>query len=360
MQASLIVLPAKISGLLLLGLLLSGCVGYYGQLLVGQIALLSAHEPITKILNDPERDPKLKARLSKVLEARDFASLHLALPDNDSYRQYADLQRPYVVWNLFATPEFSVDPIRHCFPIAGCVAYKGFFDQGEAKAKALELQQQQQMDTLVAGIDAYSTLGWFSDPLLNTMMRRNDEQLAALIFHELTHQKFYVQGDTAFNESYASFVEREGQRQWREHLGLPPLRTDRVKANRQMVEEILNTRERLRALYATSLPPETLRQRKQEEFNRLRQIHHRLRDQEWGGRDYFERWFQQPLNNASLLPFGLYDQWVNAFAVLFEQSQGNWPRFHAAVASLGAQPQAVRTAKLQQLLSEAGNKPTTP
>lgn len=337
--------------------LLSGCVGYYGQLIAGQLALFSAHKPISSILEDPNQDPKLQARLTKVLEARDFASSHLGLPDNNSYREYADLQRNYVVWNVFATPEFSVDPIKHCFPITGCVAYRGYFKEADAHDKAAELKAQH-MDTLVAGVDAYSTLGWFSDPLINTMLRRNDDQLAALIFHELTHQMLYVQGDTAFNESYASFVEREGQREWRAHQRLPPLQTDRVKAYRQMVEEILATRERLRRLYAMPLSEGEMQTRKQAEFSLLRQTHRRLKEQEWGGRGYFDQWFKLPLNNAALLPFGLYDQWVPAFAQLFKQVHGDWPAFHTAVARLGKLAPAERTATLEQLLQEA--KPPEP
>lgn len=349
--------PFRLPVLLAILSLLSGCAGYYGQLIVGQIALFSAHEPISEILADKNRDPKLRERLGKVLEARDFASAKLDLPDNDSYRQYADVQRPYVVWNVFATDEFSVEPLRHCFPITGCVAYRGYFDEQAARAKAAELKTQH-MDTLVAGIDAYSTLGWFSDPLLNTMMRRNDDQLAALIFHELTHQKLYVQGDTAFNESYASFVEHEGQNQWRAQHGLAPLQSDRIKAYRQIVGELLATRERLRTLYASGLPAEVLRTHKQAEFSRLRQTYRHMRDEQWAGHGYFDHWFKQPLNNATLLPFGLYDQWVPAFEVLFHQVKGDWTAFHAAVAKLAELPIEPRTAALNNLLAAAKTSAT--
>lgn len=339
--------------LILLSLWLCGCSSYYGQLALGQAELLRSREPISSILADPQRDSVLKDRLRRALDARNFASSHLELPNNDSYRLYADLHRPYVVWNVFATEEFSVDPIRQCFPIAGCVAYRGYFKEFAARAKAAELKRQQQ-DTLVVGIDAYSTLGWLSDPLLNTMMRRDDDQVAALIFHELTHQKLYVKGDTAFNESYASFVEREGQRQWRKERGLPPPKADRAKAYRQMVTEILATRERLRQLYTRRfLTPEMLRERKQAEFSQLRQTYRRLRAQEWGGKPYFEHWFKLPLNNASLLPFGLYDQWLPAFERLFQQHQGQWAAFHAAVAQLAQLTETERRKTLEQLVSES-------
>lgn len=349
----------RLLGICLLSTLLTGCAGYYLQLLVGQLTLFSAHEPISAILDDPNRDPKLKERLGKVLEAREFATAKLDLPNNNSYREYADVQRPYVVWNVFATPEFSTDAIRHCFPITGCVAYRGYFEENAAREKAAELKAQH-MDTMVSGIDAYSTLGWFSDPLLNTMMRRSDEQLAGLIFHELTHQKLYIQGDTAFNESYASFVEREGQKEWRAYKGLPEPKSDRRQAYRDMVSEFLATRERLKALYATNLPPEEMRLRKQEEFSRLRQTYHRWKEEKWEGKGYFDHWFKQPLNNASLLPFGLYDQWVAAFEELFRQQKGNWTAFHAAVAELGKQPTEQRNAALNQLQAKAqASNPTT-
>lgn len=341
---------AWLAFLLCLGL--GGCTTYYGQLVWGQAQLLWAREPISQVLADSTTPSVLRERLQKTQSARDFASRSLKLPENSSYRSYADLHRPYVVWNVFATEEFSVDPIEQCFPIAGCVAYRGYFNPYAAQAQAASLKLQHK-DTLVSGIDAYSTLGWLSDPLLNTMMRRDDEQVAALIFHELTHQKCYVAGDTAFNESYASFVEREGSRQWRANRGLPAIHNDRLKAYRQMVTEILATRERLRTLYASGLPPEHLRTGKQAEFSKLRQTYRRLRQEQWGGKAYFEHWFQMPLNNASLLPFGLYDQWVPAFRRLFEQHQQHWDAFHAAVAQLAKEPFSQRQKTLQRLIMEA-------
>lgn len=171
--------------------------------------MLQARQPVERLLSNPATDPDLARRLTLSQQARDFASAQLQLPENRSYRLYADLERPFVVWNVFATPEFSLDPELHCFPIAGCVAYRGYYQQGRARGAAALLRQQG-LDTYIGGVEAYSTLGWFDDPLLNTMLRWSDERFIAVIFHELAHQQYYLPGDTAFNESFATFVEREG------------------------------------------------------------------------------------------------------------------------------------------------------
>ncbi|EWC39677.1 aminopeptidase [Stutzerimonas stutzeri KOS6] len=332
---------------LLLAVCLNGC-SYYGQLAAGQLELLRQREPIEQLIADESRDAVLRQRLAEVLQARRFASRALALPDNRSYRLYAELGRPYVVWNLFATEEFSVKPLEHCFPIAGCVAYRGYFRQGAARGEAARLRLTG-LDTHVAGVEAYSTLGWFADPLLSSMLHRNDEHLAALIFHELAHQQLYLPGDTAFNESYASFVEREGLRQWRSHRQLPQQDEQSSMRYRQLVALLLDTRERLDRLYASGRPATELRALKRAAFVELRQRYRTLRDEQWGGDARFDRWFAQPLNNATLLPFGLYDRWVTAFAVLFEQSGRDWPRFHAAVAALAKLPADEREARLGRL-----------
>ncbi|WP_242671946.1 aminopeptidase [Stutzerimonas kirkiae] len=336
--------------MLLAPILLAGCSSYYGQLATGQLELLRQRQPVAALVDDPGTAPALRERLANAQEARRFASERLALPDNGSYRQYADLGRPYVVWNLFATPEFSVEPLTRCFPIAGCVAYQGYYRQGAARGQAAVLRRQG-FDTHVAGVEAYSTLGWFDDPLLNTMLRRNDEQLAGLIFHELAHQRLYVRDDTTFNESYASFVERQGLREWRRQQGLPEHGQPAREAYREVVELLLDSRERLRALYAQPHDEAVMRRLKQAEFDRLRTAYRLLRERP--GQPPlpgFERWFQQPLNNATLLPFGLYDRWVAAFSRLFEQSQGDWQEFHQRVESLAAMPLEQRNGRLQELL----------
>ncbi|OLF51389.1 aminopeptidase [Pseudomonas chlororaphis] len=339
-------------GLLLLSL--NGCssIGYYGQLASGQWQLLQARTPVEQVIADPARDPQLRARLAQSQKARLFASQHLHLPDNQSYRLYADIGRPYVVWNVFSTPEFSLSPQTHCFPIAGCVAYRGYYSQGAARGEAA-LQRQQGMDVAIGGVEAYSTLGWFNDPILSSMLHWGDERLATLIFHELAHQRFYVQDDTEFNESFATFVEQEGTRQWRAARGLPPASDAQVKQRDQFIQLILDTRQRLERLYTLPLPAEPMRQRKAAEFEQLRRDYQQMKDSQWHGDSRYDFWINAPLNNARLLPFGLYDQWVPAFAALFKQVGGEWPAFYQAVEKLGGLPAMERKAALKALMGSA-------
>ena len=333
-------------GLLLLG----GCsnLSYYQQLASGQWQLLQAREPVTQVIADPQRDPQLRQHLATALRARTFASQQLHLPDNQSYRVYADLKRPYVVWNVFSTPEFSLTPVSHCFPIAGCVAYRGYYRPGAARGAAA-LQRQQGMDVFVSGVEAYSTLGWFDDPILNSMLGWGDERLATLVFHELAHQRIYVQDDTAFNESFASFVEQEGSRQWRAAQGLAQTPGNTGQQQRdEFIGLVLATRQRLAELYAQPLPPAEMRRLKSKVFEHMRQQYRTLRDQQWAGNGRYDAWVNTPLNNAKLLPFGLYDQWVPAFSALFRESGGDWPRFYSAVEQLGKLPTAQRQTALRQ------------
>ncbi|OQR35474.1 aminopeptidase [Pseudomonas sp. Bc-h] len=336
-------------------LLLSGCssLSYYTQLASGQLALLQAREPVADVIADPQRDPKLRDHLLKSQQARAFASEHLHLPDNKSYRLYADIHRRYVVWNVFATDEFSLDPVTHCFPIAGCVAYRGYYDQGAARGEAA-LQKLDGKDVYVSGVEAYSTLGWFNDPIISSMMNWGDERLATLIFHELAHQRFYVKDDSEFNESYATFVEEEGTRQWRAARGLPA-ETASSEAQRrdQLTQLALETRDRLKALYAEPLSPDVMRQRKAEEFDRLRSAYRQMRDSQWGGDKRFDSWVYAPMNNARLLPIGLYDQWVPSFEALFRQVKGDWLAFFVAVEKMGGLPKDERKAALERLMKPA-------
>jgi len=331
-------------------LLLNGCssISYYSQLANGQLQLLRAREPVAEVIADPSRDATLRAHLVQAQKARDFASQHLHLPDNQSYRLYADIHRPYVVWNVFATPEFSLSPQNHCFPIAGCVAYRGYYSQSAARGEAA-IQRLQGMDVSIGGVEAYSTLGWFNDPILNSMMGWGDERLATLIFHELGHQRFYVKDDTGFNESYATFVEQEGTRQWRAFRGLPPENDAQLKRRDQFIQLILDTRARLEKLYTQQMPVEQMRERKAAEFERFRRDYREMRDHQWAGDKRYDAWVNAPLNNARLLPFGLYDQWVPAFAALFRQVGGDWQKFYAQVEKLGGLPADKRKAALREL-----------
>ncbi len=337
---------------LLAVLLLNGCssVAYYGQLAEGQWQLLRARQPVEQVVANPATSTQLRARLEHARQARLFASQQLKLPDNRSYRVYADIGRPYVVWNVFATPELSLQPVTHCLPIAGCVAYRGYYQQGAARGAAA-LMRQDGMDVYVGGVEAYSTLGWFDDPILSSMVGWSDERLATLIFHELAHQRFYVQDDTEFNESFASFVEQEGTRQWRVARGLAASDGERGKQREQFIRLVLASRERLQAIYAGPLGDVQKRAAKQAEFERLRREYRQVRDAQWGGDKRYDAWMYGPMSNAKLLPFGLYDQWVPAFAVVFREVGGDWRRFYERVEQLGRLPIAERKAVLQRLMA---------
>ncbi|WP_411888139.1 aminopeptidase [Hydrocarboniphaga effusa] len=356
--------PAKITAmrsLLLAGCLclgLTGCTtaGYYWQLARGQMQLLSSREPIAGIVGDSNRDPKLRGRLSQLQQARRFASEYLHLPDNGSYTLYADLKRDYVVWNVFATPEFSLAAVESCFPIAGCLAYRGYFSRAGAEAQAAKLKSKG-YEVEVGGVPAYSTLGWFDDPVINTMMRWSDAHLIGTLFHELAHQRLYVKNDTAFNESFASFVEEQGRRDYLALNEVPGIDESaelrREQRNHQFVELILATREQLQALYAQPLEADAMRQAKQAVFDDLRARYRVLRDETWGGYAGYDDWFSEPLNNARLLPFGLYDQWVPAFAALWREQNRDWPAFYEAAARLGALSPNERQARLEALAAES-------
>ena len=320
---------------ILAALSLSACstIGYYGHLAHGEYSMLAARQPIARMIADPTTDAALKARLELAERARAFASDKLGLPRNSSYTSYADLKRPYATWNVFAAAEFSVQAVEHCYLFVGCLAYRGYFDRERADAEAARLKAKG-LDTWVGGSAAYSTLGWFADPILNTMLRWDDDELAATIFHELAHQRLFVKGDTEFNESFATFVQYEGLREWRAARGLPPDDSAGRKHEDEFEHLVLDTRERLRLLYATALPPDTLRERKREEIERLRAEYARLRDTQWEGKGGYDEWINSGINNAKLLPFGLYRRWVPAFSAIFAQQGGEWAAFYTAAAKI--------------------------
>jgi predicted aminopeptidase len=334
-------------GVVLLAAALGGCstLGYYAHLAAGETGVLLRRQPIARVIADPSTGAALRARLQLALRARAFASDALGLPRNRSYTLYADLDRPYVMYNVFATPELSLQPVEHCFPIAGCVAYQGFYKLARAQAAAEKLRAAGD-DVHVGGVPAYSTLGHFADPVLSTMNRWSDDQLVGTIFHELAHQQLYVKGDTVFNESFATFVQREGLRQWHQANRLPPSDPAAAQRKRAFTALVLDTRQRLATLYASDLPDAVKRARKQAAFERLRHDYRQLRDSRWHGHGDYDAWIDAPLNNASLLPFGLYDARVPAFAALFAQNGRDWPRFYAAARRIGQLPAAQRAAAL--------------
>jgi predicted aminopeptidase len=332
------------------GLLLGACasVRYYAQAVRGQSELVFHRRAIGAIVADPTTDPRLAARLALAQEARRFASQHLALPDNRSYTRYVDLHRQFAVWNVFAAPRYSVDPVLHCFPVAGCVGYRGYFSEADARADADQLRRQGD-DVEVGGVSAYSTLGWFADPILSSMLRWDDDELDGTIFHELAHQLIYVKDDTAFNESFAMFVQNQGLREWRQSRGLPAQNNHDQAIENGFTALVLDLRERLRKLYASGVDQPTMEAGKQREIAAFRARYAQWRDRDWPGEHAYDAWVAAPINNARLVPFGLYDQWTPAFAALFKQSQGQWPAFYQRVRELSRQPKRQRDALLAEL-----------
>jgi predicted aminopeptidase len=337
------------------GLLLCACgsLRYYGQAVRGQSALLMHRRSLPRVLQDPTTDSRLAARLRLAQQARRFASSHLGLPDNRSYTSYVELKRPYVVWNVFAAPRYSVDALAQCFPIAGCVAYRGWFAQKDAQANAAQLRSQGN-DVWVGGVPAYSTLGWFADPILSSMLSWDDDELDSTIFHELAHQLIYVKDDTAFNESFATFVQDEGLREWRSSRGLPT-QEDRAEAmDDGFTQLVLDLRTRLKKLYASGASEPAMASGKQREIEAFRVRYAHWRSHLWSNDHRYDAWVAQPINNARLLPFGLYDQWTPAFGLLFQRAGKQWPAFYDSVRKVAALSATQRDQRLRALLAETG------
>lgn len=325
--------------------LLSGC--YYLQAFSGQMEINAKREPIAKIIADPQTKPELRARLEYVSAARDFASRELGLPDNRSYRSFADLERPYVVWNVFAAPEFSVQPRRWCFPIAGCVVYRGYFSEKAALRYAQRLKRNG-YDAAVGGVAAYSTLGHFEDPVLNTMLGWSDAQLAATLFHELAHQVVYVPGDSDFNEGFATVVEEVGLERWLASRGatsqLAAWQKQRER-NREFIALLLRTRDRLKKLYATNLPIEEMRARKQYEFGLMKLEYEELK-RKWGGYAGYDAWFARTLNNAHLVSAATYHGCVPGLRRVLDSVGGDLEKFYAEMKAIEGKEGAERRSEL--------------
>jgi predicted aminopeptidase len=323
---------------------LSGC--YLLHTARGQLELNAAREPIETVVADAGTPPEVRAQLERATRIREFAIRELGLPDNGSYRSYADLGRPYVVWNVFAAPEFAVEPKTWCFPVAGCVAYRGYFAEHKAQAFGARLERDG-YDVLVGGVAAYSTLGHFADPVLNTMLGWGELQLAGTIFHELAHQLLYEPGDSAFNEAFATVVEDEGVRRWLAAQGREEERAEfqarRLRAAR--VAHLLgDARTRLRELYAQRLPADAKRAAKAAEFERLRAEYAALK-QAWG-RGGYDRLFGPDMNNASLLAIATYYDCVPGLEARLEAVGRDLPRFYAEARALAKLTAAERAAAL--------------
>jgi len=324
--------------LLLVAAAVTGCesISYYGQAIGGQLSLFARTRPIEDWLSDPATTPELRGRLLKAKAIREFASRTLALPDNGSYHSYAQLDRPYVVWNVYAAGEFSVEAKQECFPFAGCVSYRGFFSEAEARRHA-ETLRREGYDVYVGGVAAYSTLGWFDDPLLSTFIGFSDTQLARLVFHELAHQKVYARSDTAFNESFAVTVEDEGVRRWLQAEGrgaeLEAFQGGQAR-KREFAARVKEARERLASLYASGGSKEALLEQKRGEFELLRAAYPGIVPAE--------------PNNAFLVSISLYTEMVPAFERLLAACNGDLPEFYRRATRIGALPKGERPVALAQ------------
>ena len=331
----------------------SGCstVGYYAQSLGGHLDLMQRARPVADWVADPATPPALRERLQLSQQMRGFAVTELALPDNASYRRYADLGRGAAVWNVVAAPELSLTLKTWCYPLMGCVGYRGYFDLAEAQAEAQSLRAAG-WEVGVYGVPAYSTLGWTDwvggDPLLNTFVNGSEAALARLMFHELAHQVVYVDHDTAFNESYATAVERLGLARWQVATGRAaedPMLSRRRDEFRAITRR---TRAALAALYASDATDAVKRERKAALMAAMRAEVGSLKADPasaWAGFSGYDDWFAKA-NNATLALQEAYDGGVPAFERLFEQQGRDFARFHAEVRRIAALPAAERRATL--------------
>jgi predicted aminopeptidase len=329
----------------------AGCtsVSYYAQSLEGHVKIMTARRDVAKLIDDPSTPEALRARMASARAIRKFAVDELALPNNNSYRSYVDVGRDPVTWAVFAAPEFSLTPRTWCFPVYGCVPYRGYFRKKSAIEFAVELQRQG-LDVHVTGIAAYSTLGWSSDPLLSTMIVQGDVYLTGVVFHELAHQRVYIDGDTEFNEAFAVAVETTGVRKWLhadgDTAGLRRYEADR-KRRAEFLTLVSQTRDELRQTYESSGTVDEKRAEKAAAIERLRTQYRWMRDSRWNGYRGYDAWFIAPINNAKLAALSLYSDQVMAFLRLFDLCSGNYPRFYASVQQLGKLDKANRAVALE-------------
>ncbi len=332
--------------LLLILFTLEGC--YYVQAIRGHTELMNRRRPVAEVIADDDSSDELRRKLALVQAARDFAVSELMLPDNDSYRSYADLERDFVVWNVFAAPEFDLEAKTWCFPVAGCVAYRGYFSESSAAAFSKKLAGQG-YDVTIGGVSAYSTLGRFADPLLNTMMRWTDVDLVTTMFHELAHQKLYVKGDSMFNESFASVVADYGIARWldlREQIAAAPSAGGDEHVRRSMMALVVATRVELNTLYDGTMTEDRMRQQKNSIFRKLSDDAEALVRAD-GGK--VRNWLAAPMNNARLVSMNLYEGRFNAFQSILATCDDDLRCFYARAERLAELSFADRSKQLANL-----------
>ena len=343
--------PARWLLVLFITLLMSACaqVDYYAQAVNGELSLLADARPIPVWLDDPTASEKLKSRLRTIKDIRQFAVTELRLPDNGSYRSYVQLQRKFVLWNVVATPALSLTPKQWCFPIAGCVSYRGYYSQQSAQQYGAQLRSEG-YDVQVLGVPAYSTLGWFNDPVMSTFINYPDAELARLIFHELTHQLFYLKGDTDFNEAFATTIEEVGAEKWLLANGDDKRRLAYAEyegRKSRFLALLLKYRQQLAEVYASNLSDTVKLKNKAHIFASLQDEYQILKGH-WGGYSGYDRWFAEPLSNAHLAIIDTYYALEPGFQALLVQQQ-SFPRFYVAVRKLALLPKEERRRQLNAL-----------
>ena len=332
--------------------LLPSC--YLTRVAWGGAEILCKRKPVEQVLESEDLTTEERHKLELTQRVRRFAFDELGLPDNGSYRGFVGLDRRYVVWNVVAAPELSVEPLTWCFPVAGCVSYRGYFRKSRAETFAARMEREGH-DVTVYGVDAFSTLGRFRDPVLSTFLRRQDADLAALLIHELAHQRVYVKGDTAFNEAFATVVETEGTRRWLEAEGhgeeLEPYLLG-LEIDRRFVSLLLGARRGLDEVYRSDLSREAKLRRKTEV---LRELRHEYEDakQAWGGDAAYDPWFERPVNNARLASVADYHDLTGPLEALLGRCGGLTARFYEAVEELGRLDRDERRRRLRQLVTKA-------
>lgn len=350
------VLPLVLTAALAASLAGCGNLAYYAPAVGGHFEVMGAARPISEVIQNPASDPLLKEQLADVQAIREFASRELGLPDNNSYRSYADIGRPFVVWNVFAAPEFSLKPKSWCMLWVGCVNYRGYYAREDAERLAADLRRDC-YDTFVGGVPAYSTLGYFNDPVLNTFLRHGVLEVARTVFHELAHQLIFVKDDSSFNESFATAVENEGLRRWLPDHAAPGQRvafeTQRARKT-DFAELMRHYRKKFQALYATQGTVDQQRPAKAELLDALRRDYADLRA-DWNGYAGYDKIAGADFNNARLVSFSLYNELVPAFEALLEQENRDLPRFYRRVAMLAALDREARCQALIRFLHSSSN-----
>ena len=332
----------------------SGCesVVYYNQALKGQLELMKNQRPLTEIIENENTSAQLKNQLQIILEILTFADQQLQLPVGGNFSHYVEIDRPFVVWNVFAAGELSFEPRTWCYPIVGCASYRGYFDQSKADAYAKKLRGDGG-DIYVGGISAYSTLGWVDDPVLSTFVWRNDKQLPALIFHELAHRILYVSGDTEFNESFASAVERIALERWLSNKNTPQAFEEYLKHKQyydDFVVFVLSWKNRLDDMYRSNLSDNEKRALKNSLYSAMMDDYEIFKGDH---NDYiaYDNWMSDTLNNAKINTSSTYQAKVPAFLALYEQHDGDFNKFIDACVKLSRQKKPVRDQQLDEFIN---------